>query len=211
MSDNNQMTAKEQAQQEMQKRRLLKANNVQRRRFERMVGDYLGRALSVLNDVNNDHKEIVRQGVIRDALGGTLDKLNARRDRILSLKRQIETEREGIDTLRQELVDAGLRASVSSWGTDPLKYFTTPSVPVVRDDTCEDKKVGDDALRELRFPDCRSNPLYIKYEAATLDVSLDEDEVRQDFEDLNAKIWQLVTTDEIVEAMNEFKEKWIND
>jgi len=212
MSDNN--DKRFEAQQQLAKKRLLKANNVQRRRLEKMVDKYESRARSELHTVNQQHHEIVRQAVVRDAVGADdLEVLEQIQQRVLSLKEQIKYTQSLAEPVRKRLSAKGLSTKIQEsyrGPLDPLRYYTDPEIPgPVDEDVCKEETIGHPGLKTLKIRQCRSNPLWAEYERQCLDSKLDLDTLQNDAETLRAQVWALVTTDEILAALDAFKEKYL--
>jgi uncharacterized small protein (DUF1192 family) len=212
MSNDTNNNERFEAQQHMAKQRLLKANNVQRRRFEGMASDLINKARRRTREIDRGVRKHAKQAVIKEVLGDDLQLLLDYRERIQRLKQEIEQLQATVDkTVRPKIKAKGLHADKTRY-SDPLDYFVDP--PAVDepddDDVCKET-IGDPLMDVFSIKECRGNPTWVKFEHKVLGLDLEADVMEQHGENLMAQVWQLVTTDEIVWALQAFREEWIDD
>jgi hypothetical protein len=203
--------AMEQARAELAKRRLLKANNVQRRRFEKMADELITKAERRRREDEQDERTIIMKGVVKEIMGEDLEKLLEIRRRVQSLKQQIEGYQEQAQPIKKRLIEKGLTGGTYRYDTDRgWNWYLDPDPvdPKEDEDVCAKKIVGDPNIR-LSIKECRGNDAFVRFEQRTLDLDLERDELEAAAEDLRASIWQLVTTDEIREALETFRKGYI--
>lgn len=199
--------AMEEARAELAKRRLLKANNVQRRRFEKMADELIAKAEKQRRDDEQDERTIIMKAVVKEIMGEDLDKLLEIRRRIQSLKQQIIGYQQQAEPIKERLIQKGLTGGTYRYDSDRgWNWYLDPAVEDQKEDedVCAKKIVGDPNIR-LSIKECRGNDAYVQFEQRTLDLDLERDELDAAAEDLRASIWQLVTTDEIREALETFR------
>lgn len=195
MSDNNK-----------QVQRVYKANNVQRRRFERMAEDLAARAKSVRGHVDRDKRLIIYKDIVKKAAGDDYKKLMHARHEIIRLKREIRAIREGMEPVLESLRDKGLRCPDLYSHDTGRKYYLDPACDEKKKDVCS-QEVGDPTVQLSMF-ECDKNPLYQTYQKACEPVADRTREMHLDHEALVAKIWTLTTAEEIQDAIEAFKTKW---
>lgn len=199
--------AMEEARAELAKRRLLKANNVQRRRFEKMADDLIAKAERQRRNDEQDERTIIMKAVVKEIMGDDLEKLLEVRRRIQSHKKQIIGYQMQAQPIKDRLIQKGLTGSTYRYDTNHgWNWYLDPDAedPKESEDVCAKKQVGDPNIR-LSIKECRGNNAYVQFEQRTLDLDLEKDELEAAAEDLRASIWQLVTTDEIREALETFR------
>ena len=194
------------ASQELAHKRLAKANNVQRRRFEKMADAAIHRAQAKQHGDRQEQRTIIEQAVVRKTMGEDYDRLMAVRDRVLSLKAQIKLYQDAADPIRKRLALAGLDTSQGYRAGRNWDYYVNP-VPVDPDDQSCSTVIGDPTVT-LGIVHCRTKDAYVEYERKVLELDLEDDVLVDAGEQLRAAVWQLTTTDEIVAALNQFKERF---
>lgn len=205
MSDKKNNDQVEAARQEMAQKRLLKANNVQRRRFEMMAEELVEKAKRRLSRDHNDERIMVKKAVIRDIMGEDYDALMALRDRIRSHKRQIEEYKKMGESIRRKLEEKGIDCSRHR----AMSYYLDPPIEDEKRDMCN-TEIGDPTI-QLDLRQCRGNDAFVEYEKRTLHLDEENRDLQYAAENLRASVWQLVTTDEIREELDIFREEFIND
>ena len=181
--------------------RALKANNVQRRRFEKMVNEeYRPTAQRKVANERNLRKELAEQGLILEVLDGSLDRLLEIRTEILALKAEA-------GEIAAEAKEHGLSVDDSGYNY-AFKFYTQPSKGDINPDACTQPGINE-YLRGFTVRRCANNPWYEKLErllererGRSIDLDFDLTELRQ-------TIWEAVSTPEITKAINTFKAKWI--
>lgn len=191
-----------QAQADLAKTRLLKANNVQRRRFEKMADRVIAQSIDSLNTTNREDKTITEKALIREALGADYDKMIECRNRLLSL----EAQKEGVRNILEGVKGRSIAKGITNSGYRSWNYYSNPTPP--EPDACS-IEVGDPTIQGLHIQQCRGNDLYVELEKKTLDLDDEKMDLELASEALRADVWRLVTTDEIVDAITQFKEKHI--
>lgn len=191
------------------KQRLLKANNVQRRRFEKDADRLIKQAKSNNDEEVRDAKTRIENALVEDVMGPQLAELLLIRSQIQQAKRTIAALGQDADKIRLELGERGLTISTSPWGDFGMKFYTDPPVTDEPDDpdVCK-KDLGNENV-QFTILSCKQNPLVSKLEGLTASLTdqtweLDEDEIT-----LRQKIWAVISTDEIVDALNTFRAKWV--
>lgn len=183
--------------------RALKANNVQRRFFVKMlVDEYSPMAKRKVRDERELRKEQVEQGLVLEVLDGSLDRLLEIRQSILNLKA------EAVE-IADEAKEHGLQVDMgSSYSRGGLKFYTQPDASDVSVDSCTKPGINQ-YLVGFSVRRCANNPWYAKLErllererGRSIDLDFDLTELRQ-------TIWEAVSTPEITKAINAFKAKWI--
>jgi hypothetical protein len=207
MSDIN----KEERAHQMAQRRLLKANNVQRRRFEKMADELVHRAERAQRELHNDELEILRQSVVRNAMGDDYLLLMQLRRKIQKLKDQIEAAQAEAEPIKERLAAKGIYGGGSY--RNGYEYYLDPDSTATEQaekrDTCR-RVVGDETIN-LKIRECRGSEAYATFEQRKLAIVTDDRMLRDAGEDLRASIWQLVTTDEIRQALDNFRQEWIDE
>lgn len=197
------------------KQRLLKANNVQRRRFEKMADEVIGRASNKQRSDTSDKKQTIYNEVVEQAMGGELAKLLEIRKQIQKHKQAIEELRK-IPDIRRRLNKRGIACkSGESWPTNYRGvdyghfdfYLDPPAVDEKSEDVCE--KVVGNPLVQMRLMDCPNNPPYQKYLDRISDLETDRLEFDDACETLRSDIWAVVTTEDIQSKVTEFKQRWL--
>lgn len=181
--------------------RALKANNVQRRRFEKMVNEeYRPTAQRKVANERNLRKELAEQGLILEVLDGSLDRLLEIRTEILALKAEA-------GEIAAEAKEHGLSVDDSGYHY-AFKFYTQPNKDDINPDACTKPGINE-YLRGFTVRRCANNPWYEKLErllererGRSIDLDFDLTELRQ-------TIWEAVSTPEITKAINAFKAKWI--
>lgn len=207
MSDIN----KEERAHQMAQRRLLKANNVQRRRFEKMADVLVHRAERAQRDLHNDELTILRQSVVRDAMGDDYLRLMQLRNKIQKLKDLIVAAQAEAEPIKERLAVKGIYGG----GTynNGYDYYLDPDSTELEQrekrDTCR-RVVGDETI-QLRIRECRGSEAYAEFEKRKLSIVSDDRALATAGEDLRASIWQLVTTDEIRQELENFREEWVDE
>lgn len=196
MADNNNTEAMQQRE-ELARKRLLKANDAQRRKLEKMVDEIARRAAKSIAHEQGKTRVTIQKKMIRDTMGEDLERILALRDRILSLDQQLGAER----AKQRELVaDAQAKYGLTCYIDS---YYVSPKPKA--QDVCDDDP---DLDVQFIIRECRSNPTYAEFEALVLPMEDERIEFDLDVENLRLTVWQAVTTDEIVEAIRNFREKW---
>lgn len=180
----------------------LKANNVQRRRFEKMLSEsYLPQAESRIQKERNQRKELAEQGLVLEVLDGSLDRLVAIRQAILTLKNEAKD-------IAREAKEHGLAVQDNGYGRTPFDFYIDPQESDVSVDACATPGAVDH-LRGFLIRRCENNPWYAKLErlmererGRSIDLQFDATELSQ-------AIWGCVSTEEIVAKIEEFKSKWV--
>jgi hypothetical protein len=190
----------------MARQRLLKANNVQRRRFEKMAETAVNTCSRHQHNVLRDKREAVYKQVVEETMGHDLKVLLGMRDTVQSLKQQIDKVKEGAEKVRQRLVKRGISASSSSY-RHPLNYYIDPpAVDEKSEDVCV-RTIGNPHV-QLRLMECSNNEPYRDYKERIASFDHEEEAFNAAADALMADIWALTTTEEIVEAINKFREEW---
>lgn len=196
MSNNNE--AAQQQRDELARKRLLKANDAQRRQSVKMMDEIRNRAKAQLNSEHMRIRNAVEKRVIRNAMGEDLERIIMLRDQILSMQERLEGERNRMKSLVDKACkDHGL----DIYGT---RAYTEPRR--VEPDVCS---TDVDPGNVFKIRACNSNPLYSKYRGEVSQLEDTELDFQLDAENLLMYIWQAVTTDEIVTAIQEFRERWV--
>lgn len=186
-------------QQEMARRRLLKANNVQRRRFEKMVDMLGGKAKRKISQDHQDEKRVLKEAIMLKHAGEEFEALVEIRNRILKLKEDIQHYVDKADVIAKKMDKKGIIL-----GMYDLRYYTSPTNS---DDNAYCKNAGNPNVQGYILA-CRDNPVFVEYEAKTLYMDAESEELDLELEELRADVWHLVTTDEIRESITNFKERW---
>ena len=194
------------ASQELAHKRLAKANNVQRRRFEKMADAAIHRAQAKQQSDRQEQLTIIEQAVVRKTMGEDYDRLMAVRDRVLSLKAQIKLYQDAAEPIRKRLAQVGIDTSHGYRAGRNWDYYVNP-VPVDPEDQSCSTVVGDPTVT-LGIVHCRTKDAYVEYERRSLELDLEDDVLTDAGEQLRAAVWQLTTTDEIVDAINKLKETY---
>lgn len=190
---------KDHQQQEMARRRLLKANNVQRRRFEIMAEEAIERARAAQRDVRVQEKQALSDKIVKETMGENYHALMEIRRRVQRLKQEIKYLQDRGNTIFDVLRERGLSPN----GTYNNYYLDPPANDSTRKDVCA--QPGDPTI-DMRIIPCRTNPAYAKLEKAMLPLQHDHEILQEAADDLRMSVWQLVTTDEIKEAIEEFRD-----
>lgn len=195
------------------KQRLLKANNVQRRRFEKLASEVINRAHSNQREVRTAKKAIIYNQQVEKAMGGELGKLLAIRGKIQAHKQEIirlqKTETEGI---RRRLNKRGLKTNSVVYSyrgdVDALDFYTDPpAVDEKSEDVCE--VIVGNPLVQMRLMDCPNNPPYAQYKENISGLSATEIAFDDACEELRSDIWAVVTTEDIQNRLAAFKKLWL--
>lgn len=189
---------------EAARQRLLKANNVQRRRFERMADEFAERAKQEIRNIEREHRKVVQRSLLEEAIGKEkLGKLIELRNQLLMIK---EAKRRVIDEMKRMAVELRQVGVTTNYGFN--QYYLDPEEPNDNDhDVCRDPNERPD-VEAFTIQQCRGNDLYAKYERKLLQDNK-KDELENDILQLRANVWSLVTTDDITEAIMNFRNKWL--
>jgi len=193
-----------------QEQRLLKANNVQRRFFVKEVEALTERAAQKARDDIKHRKEVVYNQHVQKAMGGELDKLLEIRSQIQAHKQAI-IELQKCESIRRRLNKRGLKSDVTEYYgrvTDALDYYTQPPATDKKSEDVCLVTVGNPQV-QLTMMNCRNNPPYAEYEQAISSIELDESMYREAIDTLRRQIWGVVSTDEILDLIAQFKKDWI--
>jgi hypothetical protein len=197
---------------ELQKQRLLKANNVQRRRYEKMFESVASEARRKASIDLNHQQKVVYNQVVEETLGHDLKELLALRADIQKKKQELEELQKGerVERIRDRLVKRGVKSRIQTGyrDYDPLEFYTNPPA---KDEKSEDvcQVIVGNPLVQARLFDFPNNKPYAEYMERARALSEAQDLLHRDIQDVEATIWQVVTTDEIVTTINNFKERWL--
>ena len=190
--------------------RLLKANNVQRRRFEKVADEVINRAHSKSRDDLNHTKGVLYNAAVEKAMGAELEKLLEIRKQIQKHKRAILALQE-TDDIKRRLNKRGIKTAdgYSYRGSGCALHFYTepPATDEQSEDVCE--VIVGNHLVQLRLMDCHNNKPYADYEQAIAGLVVDEQEFSDASDDLRSQIWGVVSTDEIMQVLADFRSKWL--
>jgi hypothetical protein len=188
---------------ERKRQRDLKANNVQRRRFEKLLKDDLApRARTLVSTAKQDNKELVEQRLILTVLDGSLERLMEIRSEILKLRAEA-------NEIAEEAKQKGLSADNNrSYGRSEFDFYVDPRTSDLNADACVKPGIIDH-LRGFTVRRCPANPIYQLLERK-LEAERGRDvDLQFDVSELSQNIWGLPTTTEIMEKIESFKQKWI--
>lgn len=196
------------------KQRLLKANNVQRRRFEKLADEVINRAHNKHRADVNDKQAVLYNESVEEAMGGELAKLLKIRAEIQKHKQAIEKLRD-ISDIKRRLNKRGIKCSSGPWGTNYRGtdygsfdfYMDPPAVDEKSEDVCE--RVVGNPLVQLRLMDCPNNPPYAQYLEKISTLEADRISFSEACEELRSDIWAVVTTEDIQSKLNGFKQAWL--
>lgn len=197
------------------KQRLLKANNVQRRRFEKLADEVISRANSTQHEVRQDSKATIYNQVVEKTMGGELQKLLTLRQQIQAHKQEIEKLRK-IGDIKRRLNKRGIKCSTDeNWPTNYQGvnyghfafYLDPPAVDEKKEDVCEN--IVGNPLVQMRLMDCPNNAPYAEYQENVSGLAATEMGFREACEILRGDIWAVVTTEDIQNALAKFKELWL--
>jgi hypothetical protein len=187
--------------------RVYKANNVQRRRFEKLSEDLAARAKTVQRTVDRNERQVIYKEAIKEAAGDDYHALMKLRFEIIKLKRQVKALQESAAPTIERLKDKGIRGLNSYRDeTGGFGYYLDPDTEEKKKDICS-QDVGDITV-QLQMFECPQNKLYAKYVEQCQPVEDRKQEMLRDHEELVAKIWTLTSAEEILEELDSFKNKW---
>ncbi len=191
--------------------RLLKANNVQRRFYVKEVEALTAAAARKARQDIADKKAIIYNQHVQKAMGAELAKLLEIRSKIQAHMLEIE-KLQACPDVRRRLNKRGLKSTKDRSGygrtVDPLDYYTEPpSTDVKSEDICQNV-IGNPQVQMVMM-ECRNNPPYAKYEDALTGVVMDEANYHEAIDTLRRQIWGVVSTDEILNLIAEFKSDWL--
>ena len=209
------MSDKSNANEALAKQRLLKANNVQRRRFEKLADEVINRANSNQVSVRSDAKAVLYNQQVEKAMGGELKKLLEIRAKIQSHKQEIEKLRK-IGDIKRRLNKRGIKCSTSEgWDTNYRGvdyghfdfYLDPPAVDEKSEDVCEN--IVGNPLVQMRLMDCPNNPPYASYQEEISGLTATSLAFDEACEELRSDIWAVVTTEDIQSKLTQFKGLWL--
>lgn len=190
--------------------RLLKANNVQRRFYVKEVEALTSRAASKARNDADHKKAVVYNHHVQKAMGAELEKLLNIRASIQAHKQAI-LELQTCEAVRRRLNKRGLKSDVNDhYGriNDALDFYTRPPATDKKsEDVCQ--VIVGNPMVQLRMMECSNNPPYAEYEESILSIESNTDNYREAQDTLRRQIWGVVSTDEILDLIEQFKKEWL--
>lgn len=187
--------------------RLLKANNMQRRRFEKLADDAIWRAKAVQSTNNAHKKDVIYNQTVEKTMGADLQKLLELRAEIQQAKLALEELTRKAEPIRVRLNKRGIDTSSSYGNIQRFDfYLNPPAVDYKSTDVCE--KVVGNPMVQLRLMDCPNNKPYAEYQKNISSLIDEEEEFAAACEELRANIWSVVSTEDILGVLAEFKKVW---
>ena len=193
-------------------RKLLKANNVQRRFYVKEVDVLASQAERKHRQDMTDKKAVIYNQHVQMAMGGELQKL-------LDIRAQIQTHKQEIERLRttemasvrRRLNKRGVKNKVQEhYGrvSDALSYYTQPPMVDEKDEDICKTIIGNPQV-QASLMDCTNNPPYAEYERAIIGLETETALFNDEIGTLKRQIWGVVSTDEILDLIEAFKERWL--
>lgn len=180
----------------------LKANNVQRRRYEKMLNEMLApQARTQIDKARRNRRELTEQTIVLEVLDGSLERLVAIRQSILDLKAEAHE-------IATEATDHGLSVDQGGYSRSGIKYYTVPDENDNNPDACTAPGVVD-YLRGFSIRRCENNPWYTKLTSLLERERGKSVDLDFDVAELSLHIWGKVSTEEIMAEMEKFKAKWV--
>ena len=193
------------------KQRLLKANNVQRRRFEKIADEVICRGRTKSRNDITSQKAIVYNQHVQKAMGAELSKLLVIRRQVQEKKLEIQALQESAEPIRRRLNKRGVKAIGGNNYRNDFGYLEfyldPPAEDVKNEDVCQ--VIVGNPLVQLRLMDCQNNKPYADYTEAISKLVVDEQAYTDACEQLRSDIWSVVSTEDITAKIDAFKKLWL--
>lgn len=195
----------------MQKQLLLKANNVQRQAYVKRAEALAKRVKYAFLADKQDAQARVENKLVEREMGADLLDLLRIRAEIQANKLANEALKTQAEGVRTSLSNKGLTVQDGGYGSSPWRFYTDPPAIDTPDspDVCK-KDLGNENVT-FTVRRCQNNPLYEELQKELVTLTDKHMELESDIDSMSDQIWGVVTTDEILTLLNNFKGKWVHD
>ena len=192
---------------EQSQQRLLKANNVQRRRFEKVADELFARTSTKSRKDIQHAKDVVYNKVVEETMGNDLKVLMKIRGQIQAHKQEIAKIVEAAEKVRTRLVKRGISVPRGGY-SNPLNYYIDPPVTDEKQEDVCVRVVGNPHV-VLDLMKCDNNAPFAEYKTRIARIVVDEQVYKDACDKLRSDIWAVVSTDEIVAKLDAFRAVWL--